>query len=310
MNPLRLLFAGSGEFGLPTLRALASSGHELVQVYSQPDRPAGRGRKLHPTPIAQAALEHSWPLVRTTNINAESIPDADLLVVIAFGQKLGEPLVQKPRLGAINLHASLLPKHRGAAPINWSILCGDSMTGNSVIRMAQRMDAGAILAQSQTPIGPTETAGELHDRLANEGVDLILRTIQNLANGSAVERAQDDSIATLAPKLSRSSAGLDFNRSAGELCRQIRGLYPWPGCRVRVVDQAGNEAGRLVLAIAQPNPAEASHPGEIDSLGRIGAGDGTIEILSCQPEGGRRMTLAEYRNGHPWPTGGRLEPIA
>jgi methionyl-tRNA formyltransferase len=310
MIPLRLIFAGSGEFGLPTLRALASAGHELVQIYSQPDRPAGRGRKMLPTPIAQAALDHSWPLVRTENINAETLPNADLMVVIAFGQKLSEPVTHHPRLGAINLHASLLPKHRGAAPINWSILSGDTVTGNSVIRMAQRMDAGAILGQSQTPIAPTETAGELHDRLSADGVELMLETIHRLANESAVELPQNESLATLAPKLSRTSTILDFSRPGADICRQIRGLYPWPGCRVRLLEATGKEIGRLTLATAQPITDRQGHPGEIDPSGRIGVGDGMIEILSCQPEGGRRMLLAEYRNGHPWPAGGRLESIA
>lgn len=309
MIPVRLIFAGSGEFGLPTLRALVATGHGLVQVYSQPDRPAGRGRKLLPTPIAQAALDHSWPLIRTANINTESIPDADLLVVIAFGQKISEPVVHRPRLGAINLHASLLPRHRGAAPINWAILSGDTMAGNSVIRMAPRMDAGAILGQAQTPIGPTETAGELHDRLAHEGVELVLRTIQSLANETAHEQSQDDSQATLAPKLSRASTRLDFEQPAEVLCRQIRGLFPWPGCRIQVMDAAGKELGRLMLATARASQNGPVRRGEIDASGRIGAGDGTIEVLSCQPEGGRRMSLAEYRNGHPWPAGGRLESI-
>ena len=309
MIPLRLIFAGSGEFGLPTLRALVSAGHELVRVYSQPDRPAGRGRKLLPTPIAQAALDHDWPLVRTANINTETIPNADLLVVIAFGQKISEPVVHRPRLGAINLHASLLPRHRGAAPINQAILSGDTVTGNSVIRMAQRMDAGAILGQVRTPIGEIETAGELHDRLAGEGVELMLRTIQELAEGRAVETAQDESMATLAPKLSRASTRLNFDRSADEICRQVRGLYPWPGCRVRTLDSSGKELARLVLATARMRLDVQGHPGVIDSSGRVGTADGAIEILSCQPEGGRRMTLAEYRNGHPWPAGGRLESI-
>lgn len=309
MTSLRLIFAGSGEFGLPTLKALASAGHRLVQVYSQPDRPAGRGRKLLPTPIAQAALNHSWPLIRTANINQEIIPDADLLVVIAFGQKISEQVVHQPRLGGINLHASLLPRHRGAAPINWAILSGDPVTGNSVIRLANRMDAGAVLGQSQTAIGSAETAGELHDRLAGEGVELMLKTIQKLTDGTADELTQDESLSTLAPKLSRESTRLDFARPAEAICRQIRGLYPWPGCRVRVMDAAGNELGRMVLATGSAHQNKYGRPGEINDQGLIGTGEGSIEILTCQPEAGRRMLMTEYRNGHPWPAGGRLESV-
>src|SRR3954470_20693861 len=155
--PLKLIFAGAGEFGLPTLRALLDAGHEIVQVVSQPDRPAGRGRKLTPTPIAQFALERGLPLLRTANINAEPLPAADVMVVIAFGQKIAENVVHHARLGSLNLHASRLPKFRGAAPINAAILAGETVTGNSVIRLAQKMDAGAILGQSMLEIGELET---------------------------------------------------------------------------------------------------------------------------------------------------------
>src|SRR5947209_6963575 len=157
--PLHILFAGSGEFGLPTLAALLDAGHSIVHVYTQPDRPAGRGRSLTPTAIAQFALERSLPLTRTDSLNTEPLPQADLLVVIAFGQKISEAVATHCRLGSVNLNASRLPKYRGAAPINWAILRGETITGNSVIRLAQRMDAGVILGQSSIPIGETETAG-------------------------------------------------------------------------------------------------------------------------------------------------------
>src|SRR5436309_936915 len=142
MTPLRIIFAGSGEFGLPTLRALIDAGHDVVQVVTQPDRPAGRGRALTPTGIAELASSRKLPLLKTANINAESLPPADLMVVIAFGQKIAEAVVHHPRLGSVNLHASILPKYRGAAPINWAIIRGETLAGNSVIRLAQRMDAG------------------------------------------------------------------------------------------------------------------------------------------------------------------------
>src|SRR4051812_30100083 len=190
-TPLNIIFAGSGEFGLPTLRALRDAGHEIVQIFSQPDRPAGRGRKLTPTPIAQFAIEQNLPLIRTANINTESLPQADVMVVIAFGQKLADQVVNHPRLGSVNLHASRLPKYRGAAPINAAILAGETVAGNSIIRLAQKMDAGAVLAQSSIPIGELETAGELHDRLAQDGAPLMLSVLQSLTNGSAIETPQD-----------------------------------------------------------------------------------------------------------------------
>src|SRR5690606_35685132 len=178
------------------------------------DRPAGRGRKLHPTPISQFALDHKLPLLRTENINSETLPDADVMVVIAFGQKIADTLVNHPRLGSINLHSSRLPKYRGAAPINWAIIRGETISGNSIIRLAERMDAGAILGQSEMAIGETETAGELHDRLSTDGARLMVRVLDDLAAGRAGETPQDESLATVAPKLSRESTRIDWSRPA------------------------------------------------------------------------------------------------
>jgi methionyl-tRNA formyltransferase len=307
---LNLIFAGSGEFGLPTLRALLSAGHRVLQVFSQPDRPAGRGKKLTPTPIAQYALEQNLPLVRTPDINAESPPPADVLIVIAFGQKIAPHIVSPPRLGAINLHASLLPKYRGAAPINWAILRGETHTGNSVIRLANRMDAGALLGQSRLEIGELETAGELHDRLAENGAPLTLDVLRKLADGSAVETSQDEAQATLAPKLSRDSTHLDWNKPAAELARQIRGLYPWPGCRVRIVGEHGQDLGHVTLVRARPNGQTSAVAGTLTDSGLLAAGDGiALQIIEVQPEGKRPMSLEAYKNGHPWTAGMRLESM-
>src|SRR5689334_18777973 len=156
MENLQLIFAGAGEFGLPTLEALVNAGHQIGLVVSQPDRPAGRGRKLTPTPIAQFALDRGLPLERTDDINALPLPPADVMVVIAFGQKIAANVVNHPRLGSVNLHSSRLPKYRGAAPINAAILAGENITGNSIIRLAQKMDAGAVLGQSSIEIGELE----------------------------------------------------------------------------------------------------------------------------------------------------------
>lgn len=311
MPGLRIIFAGSGEFGVPTLRALLSSEHQVAQVVTQPDRPAGRGRVLAPTLVAHAAREAGVPVLQTEDINQARLPPADLMAVIAFGQKIAPHQVQHPRLGSINLHASLLPKLRGAAPINWAIINGDQITGNSVIRLAQRMDAGAILGQSQIRIDEVETAGELHDRLSADGVALMLRVIGQLAEGSATELPQDESLATLAPKLSRESARLDFSAPADQVTRRIRGLYPWPGCRVRVCDAAGEELDRIRLIRARPAAGDGPRwaPGEVTSTGTVQAGVGTVEILQCQPEGRTPMTMADYRRGHRWQAGLRLDPI-
>jgi methionyl-tRNA formyltransferase len=303
--PLSLIFAGSGEFGLPTLSALLASPHRLAAIVSQPDKPAGRGKHLAPTPISRFALDHQLPLIRTDDINKEPLPPADLLIVIAFGQKIAPHAVTHARLGSVNLHGSLLPKCRGAAPIHWTILRGETVTGNSIIRLAERMDAGAVVCQSRLRIGELETAGELHDRLANDGAGLMLSTIEALASGTAGESPQNDTEATLAPKLKREHAHLDFAKSADELARQIRGLYPWPGCHVRLLDAAGAEVGRATLARARAGEkATDVVPGTITPTGAIAAGDGReIEIIELQPEGKRPMPLAAYRNGHRWESG-------
>jgi len=298
---LRILFAGSGEFGGPSLDALMGAGHEIVGVISQPDRPAGRGRELTPTPIARLAMERGLRVMKTKNINEEKLDTADLLVVIAFGQKVAPHIVNHARFRSVNLHASLLPKYRGAAPINWAIIRGERRTGNSVIRLAQKMDAGAILGQSEVEIGELETAGELHDRLGVDGAVLLVKVVGALERGIAVEREQDETMATQAPKLNREAARIDWNESGEVIASKIRGMYPWPGCRVKV----GKEL-TLVRARASDREGEA---GVIGADGLVGAGRESVEIVEVQPEGKRAMSLAAYRNGHPWEPGMRVESL-
>ena len=295
---LDILFAGSGAFGEPTLRALVAAGHRLAGVYTQPDKPAGRGKKLTPTPIAGVAESLGLAAVRTADLNAEALPPAEVLVVIAFGQKIVPAVVNHARLGSVNLHASILPKYRGAAPIHWAVVNGDPVTGNSVIRLADKMDAGAVLGQSELTIGEAETTGELHDRLAADGAPLVLRVLAELAAGTAVETAQDHAAATVAPKLSRATAVIDWSQSAALIARRINGLSPWPGCRVTV-----GELGTVTLVRARPGGATAAAPGTVVGDG-IAAGDGrAVTVLEIQPEGKRPMPLADYRRGRPWRDG-------
>jgi methionyl-tRNA formyltransferase len=233
------------------------------------------------------------------------------MVVIAFGQKIAPHVVDHARLGAVNLHASLLPKYRGAAPINWAIINGEKVTGNSVIRLAQKMDSGAVLGQSEPPLtmGELETAGEVHDRLAEDGPRIVMRVLDELARGMAKEVEQDESAATLAPKLSRAASRIDWEKAAVAIANQIRGMYPWPGCRVRVADPEGVEIGRVTLVRARPVGADLNSAGLIDDGGQVSCGDGSLEIVELQPEGKRPMRLEEYRNGHRWEKGMRLESI-
>jgi methionyl-tRNA formyltransferase len=307
---LKIIFAGSGEFGLPTLRALVGGGHQVVAIFTQPDRPAGRGRHLAPTPIAGAAETMGLAVTRTDDLNSAPLPAADLMIVIAFGQKISQQAANHARMGSVNLHASLLPKYRGAAPINWAILNGERISGNSVIRLANRMDAGAILGQSEVVIGEMETAGELHDRLAIDGAGLIGRVVGELIAGKAVERVQDESAATVAPKLSRETAKLDWAASAEVVARRINGLSPWPGCRVRLMDEAGNEILQLALVRARGVSSSATaKPGCVLEEGSIAAGQGQVELLDVQPAGKRPMSLSDFRRGHRWGRAMRIESV-
>lgn len=305
---LQILFAGSGEFGLPTLDALRQR-HEIVRVYTQPDRPAGRGKHLKATAVAEFAARRNLPLTKTDSLGSQTLAPADVLVVIAFGQKISQAVTKHPRLGAINLHASLLPKHRGAAPIHHALMNGERIVGNSVIRLARKMDAGAILGQSRLQVQDAETTGELHDRLAADGTGLVLRVLEELAAGTAIQREQDHAEAALAPKLARADAKLDFTRPAAQVAAKINALSPWPGCHVRLLEAA---ASREELALLRARFADGSAdgtPGEITSAGHIACGDGSqLEVIELQPRGRRRMTLQAYRNGHPWREGMRLEP--
>ena len=257
---MSVVYLGSGEFGVPSLDALDASSHRLALVVTQPANPAGRGRKPQPTPVAQWAAAHEVPFVETDNVNtpemlariAEYRPE--ILVVIAFGQKIGRELVALAPKGAINVHASLLPKYRGAAPINWAILRGETHTGNSIITLAEKIDAGDILAQSRTAIGPLETAGELHDRLARLAAPLLLDTLDKIESGTAAHIKQDPALVTFAPKLHKSDGLLDFAEPAESLARKIRGFWPWPGAFISFVSQQTQKATRVVIALAETVP--------------------------------------------------------
>jgi methionyl-tRNA formyltransferase len=311
MDRLKIIFAGSGAFGVPSLTRLRDRGADLIRVYTQPSKPAGRGNRLTPTPVGQFAAEHDLRCVETPDINVEPLPSADLMVVIAFGQKLSPAVVEHARLGAINLHASRLPRYRGAAPINWAVINGDPTTGNSVIRLAQRMDAGAVLGMSELPIEPLATAGEIHDRLALDGAELLESTISQLVSGRVVPIEQDHTQATRAPKLGRESAIVDFCRPASQIANQIRGMYPWPGCRFRMIDRDGNEQLRLTLIRCKPvfGTKPANGIGSFDAGARVVCGEGLLEIVELQSDGKRAMHFEAFCNGHRVVEGMRLESI-
>ncbi len=303
---MRLLFLGSGAFGLPTLQAL-NARHTLVGVVSQPDRPAGRGQSLTPTPIAefaQASLAQS-PLHRFENINdpaaiaALHALRANIWVVIAFGQKLSPELLAG--VTAINLHASLLPRWRGAAPINAAILAGETRTGNSVITLAQRMDAGLVLGQSQREIEPTVTAGELHDILSADGPALVLDVIGKLAiqPASAFGVAQDESLVTKARKLSKADSHIDLTGPASACRARINGLSPWPGVNATL----GGEAIRILRtgpALAGASVPTSATPGTLvdPKLGVVACSAGSaFVLLEVQAPGKKAMPYAAFAAG-------------
>jgi len=342
---LRIAFFGSGEFGVHTLRAIAQE-HTLVGIVTQPDKPAGRGGTLTPTPIGVAASAElpGTPLLKPPKCNLPEVVgqirswNADAWVVIAFGQKLGKALLEG--VFAINLHASILPRWRGAAPINAAIVAGDSHSGNSVITLADRMDAGEVLASSRSEIGPTETAGELHDRLSAEGPDLVLRVLREFRSGALVRSLQDESLVTLAPKLSRADGYVDFSHDAFSCARRINGLSPWPGVTMALVDSNGTPIDSLKLcraAVERPerttvqltgSPSESRgmspaaeqaprstcsiHPGTfLDAQTGVVAcrGGSSIRLIDVQPAGKRIMAWPDFARGRRLSGDERLERL-
>jgi len=303
---MRIVFLGSGEFGIECLSALVQSSHDLQFIITQPPHPAGRGRKLNPTPVAQWAQTHSTAFVETDNVNTPQsfqqikAKEPDLIVVVAFGQKIGNELINLPQKGAINVHASLLPKLRGAAPINWAIINGETETGISIITLAEKMDAGKILSRIKTDIEPNETAGDLHDRLAKMAAPLLIETLKQIENGIATYTEQDHSRATLAPKIKKSDGFLDFGESGQVLVRKIRGFWPWPGATANYLSKKTGKTERVTIAIAEISEAakrENLPPGTVDENLNVICGDGALMISKIKPAGSAFMDFADFVNG-------------
>ncbi len=311
---MKLIFLGTGEFAVPALRALHAAGHEVVSVISQPDRPAGRGRGVLPTPARVAAEALGLRHCRPEDVNAlppgEIAGGATLGIVAAFGQKLGPRLLASLPLGFINIHGSLLPRHRGAAPYQHAILAGDDVTGVTIFQLNERWDAGAIWSRAETPIGETETADELHDRLARIGAELIVDTLRDFQLGRIHPTPQDTSTATRAPKLSKSDGYVDWSWPARQCVRRIHGLWSWPAVTCRFVSQGGREEhvqlARATLVPASDVPAEAPPPGVFRDDLSIQAGDGAVRLLEVKPAGGRLMPFEAYANGRRIRPGDRL----
>lgn len=294
-----IVFFGSGAFGIPTLEKLFSE-HTLRAVVTQPDKPVGRGKKLTPTPIGQAIerLDPAIPIFKPERINQAEIRDeiraiqADAWVVIAYGQKLGQKLLEDKF--AINLHASLLPRWRGAAPINAAIVAGDTETGTSVIALAEEMDAGVVYATSKRPIEPSQTAGQLHDLLAQDGVSPVLETLAMFRDNRLDPIEQDPSLVTLAPKISKQDAVIDFTWSADRCRCVIHGYNPWPSVTVRL-DELALKLHRVESLEMETDQS----PGTIIdvSQGLVACADGVLKLIEVQPAGKKAMLWADFARG-------------
>lgn len=318
---MRILFFGSGEFAIPTLRSIADGGHEIAAVVTQPDRPRGRGKEMSPTPVKSAAIDRGLSVLATDDVNGAEITEnlkslsADLAYVAAFGQKIGKELLSAFPVGIVNLHASLLPALRGAAPINWAIINGDEETGVTVFRLVEKMDAGPILVQRSTVIGDVETADELHDRLARIGCDAVRATLELLAaQPDTPGTPQDPAKATIAPKLSKNDGHIAFDQPAAQLANRILGLWSWPGAACRYCSADGRRDEIVTLARARPyegrtTPAGAEEAGRITDVLSVRAADGELEILEIKPAGGRLMPWQDFVNGRHVAEGDRLMPI-
>ena len=303
---MRVVFMGTPAFAVATLDAIHEHGHEITLVFTQPDRPVGRGQKLSPPPVKARAGELGLELFQPHRVkDAESIerieslrPDA--IVVVGYGQIIPAAIFDFPGLGCINVHASLLPRYRGAAPINWAIARGEAVTGVTTMRIAKRLDSGDMLLKRETPIGPLETASELSLRLAPMGADLLLKTLDALAAGKLGGIPQDEQETTYAPIMKRRDGLIDWRLPAPEIFNRLRGFDPWPGCYTSF------RGKRLHIRWALAAKEAAGEPGEITSAAagfRVGCGEATsLAVEALQLEGKKRVAAAEFLRGyHPAP---------
>jgi methionyl-tRNA formyltransferase len=299
----RIIFAGTPEFSVPPLHALLGSQHQVVAVYTQPDRPSGRGRKLTFSPVKQVAQEHGVPVYQPKNFKQEAdlaqleSLAADLMVVVAYGLILPRRVLDAPRLGCINIHASLLPRWRGAAPIHRAIQAGDQETGITIMEMEEGLDSGPMLLQKSCRIGSEDSGGSLHDRLSQLGAEALMEALPGIIDGSREAEVQDDTLANYASKLEKSEALLDWSRSAVELDRQVRAFNPWPVAQTKLQETT------LRIWESTPLPADGDAlPGTVVTAGKQGidvvTGDGVLRIHLLQLPGKRAMSAADFLNAH------------
>jgi len=301
---VKLIFLGTPVFAVPTLRALVGAGHEMAAVITQPDRPRGRGMKLAPSPVKRTAIDLGLEVMQPEAVSSPPaieeirILEPEAAVVVAYGRILDRAFLDMPPLGCINLHPSLLPRHRGPTPIQSAILAGDRKTGVTTMVLDEGTDTGDILLQREVDISPEDTAGDLHDRLAEMGAELIVATLDALQRGAAAPVAQDESKATVTRKLTKEDSIIDWTRPHEEICNLTRAMDPSPGCRTML--------GGKDLKIWKVTPLEGYvqkvEPGVVmEARGGeliVRSGDSALKILELQPPGGRRMSAEEFLRGH------------
>lgn len=303
-KPLRVVFAGTPEFASTALHAIIHSRHEVCVVYTQPDRPAGRGRKLTASPVKKLAQEHGIPVEQPPSLKPTEVQarladwGADVMVVAAYGLILPAEVLGVPRLGCINIHASLLPRWRGAAPIQRAILAGDTETGVTIMQMDEGLDTGDMLYRVTTPITALDTGGSVHDRLAELGAEAILIALGQLADGSAVAEEQYEGDATYASKLHKGEAVLDWQQDAEALWRQVRAFNPWPVAQTQL-DQRVVRIWEAQVLDEHPD----GQPGEVLAVSRDGidvrCATGALRVTKLQIAGGKPLPVAQFLNGYP-----------
>jgi methionyl-tRNA formyltransferase len=296
---LRIVFAGTPEFAAEHLKALLNSTHQIVAVYSQPDRPAGRGQKLTPSPVKQLALQHEIPVYQPQTLRDPAAQaelaalKPDLMVVVAYGLILPQVVLDIPRLGCINSHASLLPRWRGAAPIQRAVEAGDAESGVTVMQMEAGLDTGPMLLKVSTPISADDSGGSLHDRLATLGPQAVIDAISGLASGTLQGEVQDDSLATYAHKLNKDEARIDWSRPAIELERLVRAFHPWPICHSTL-------NGETIKVHAAALGEGKGEPGSILAADKSGltvaCGEGALRLTRLQLPGGKALSFSDLYN--------------
>ena len=302
---MRIVFMGTPEFASVSLAELIGCGYDIAGVFTQPDKAKGRGMELSFSPVKELALDHGIPVFQPvkmrdgTALRMLKSLDPDLVVVVAYGRILPDDLLEVPPLGTINVHGSLLPKYRGAAPIQWSVLNGEETTGVSTMYLASEMDAGDVILTDETEIGLYETSGELYERLSRMGADLLVKTLEMIEKGTAPRIPQDHSKATYAPMLDKSLCPIDFRKPARAVIKWIYGLQPWPVATAEL----GGTVLKVFSAKLTGNAADC-HPGTVTATGtegiEIACGDGqTVLITELQAPGKKRMPAADYLRGHP-----------